>query len=170
MKTKHLLFSLLLITGIFAFFSCKKNDSTVLQVSLTDAPASYDEVNVDIKEVQVNFSDDSTGWITLNTNAKVYDLLTLQNNVQAVLASGTVPTGKVKKIRFVLGANNTIVENTVSHPLTIPSGSESGLKIDISKKLSSSFENLLIDFDAALSVTNENGEYKLRPVLKVKEF
>jgi len=26
----------------------------------------------------------------------------------------------------------------------------------------------VIDFDAALSVTKENGEYKLRPVLKVK--
>src|SRR6476659_3765425 len=147
MKTKKLLFSLLLITGTFAFFSCKKNDSTVLQVSLTDAPASFDEVNVDIKEVQVNLSGDSTGWITLNTNAKVYDLLTLQNNVQAVLASGTVPTGTVKKIRFVLGTNNTIVESTVSHPLTIKNRSESGLKIDINKKISSSFENLLIDFD-----------------------
>ena len=164
MKTKQL-FGLLLITGAFAFSSCKKNDSTFLQVNLTDAPASYDEVNVDIKEVQVNLSDDSTGWVTLSTNAKVYDLLTLQNNVQAVLATGTVPTGMVKKIRFVLGTNNTIVENTVSHPLTVPSGSESGLKIDINKKLSSSFENLLIDFDAALSVTNEHGEYKLRPVL-----
>jgi len=168
MKTKHLLFGLLLTTGAIAFYSCKKNDSSTLQVNLTDAPAAYDEVNVDIKEVQVNLSDDSTGWVTLNTTAKVYDLLTLQNNVQAVLATGTVPTGMAKKIRLILGTNNTIVDSTGSHPLTIPSGSESGLKIDIDKKLSSTFENVVIDFDAALSVTNENGEYKLHPVLKVK--
>jgi len=169
MKTKKLLFSLLLISGPFIFSSCKKNDNTILQVSLTDAPADFDEVNVDIKEVQVNFKDDdSSGWTSLNTNARVYDLLTLQNNVDTVLATGTVPTGTVKKIRFVLGNNNTIVDGTGSHPLTIPSGSESGLKIDINKKLSSTFEKLVIDFDAALSVTNENGEYKLRPVLKIR--
>ena len=169
MKTKKLLFSLLLISGPFIFSSCKKNDNTTLQVSLTDAPADFDEVNVDIKEVQVNFKDDdSSGWTSLNTNARVYDLLTLQNNVDTILATATVPTGTVKKIRFVLGNNNTIVDGTGSHPLTIPSGSESGLKIDINKKLSSTFEKLVIDFDAALSVTNENGEYKLRPVLKIK--
>lgn len=168
MKTKKLLFSLLLIAGAFIFASCKKNDNTTLQVSLTDAPADFDEVNVDIKEVQVNFKDDSAGWTSLNTNAKVYDLLTLQNNVQVVLATGTVPTGTVRKIRFILGDNNTIVDSTGSHPLTIPSGSESGLKIDLNKKLSSTFENLVVDFDAALSVTNENGGYKLRPVLKIK--
>jgi len=152
----------------YIFSSCKKNDSTTLQVSLTDAPADFDEVNVDIKEVQVNFKDDSTGWTSLNTNAKVYDLLTLQNNVQVVLATGTVPTGTVRKIRFILGDNNTIVDSTGSHPLIVPSGSESGLKIDLNKKLSSTFENLVIDFDAALSVTSENGGYKLRPVLKIK--
>ena len=168
MKTKQVLFSLLLIAGSFIFPSCKKNDSTTLQVSLTDAPADFDEVNVDVRDVQVNFKDDSTGWTSLNTNAKVYDLLTLQNNVQVVLATGTVPTGTVRKIRFILGNNNTIVDGTGSHSLTIPSGSESGLKIDINKKLSSTFENLVIDFDAALSVTNENGEFKLRPVLKIK--
>ena len=165
---KQLKITSLGIMLVLAVASCKKNDTSTLQVNLTDAPAAYDEVNVDIKEVQVNLSDDSTGWVTLNTNAKVYDLLTLQNNVQAVLASGTVPTGMVKKIRFVLGTNNTIVDSTGSYPLTIPSGSESGLKIDIYKKLSSTFENVVIDFDAALSIKNENGEYKLRPVLKIK--
>ena len=169
MKTKHLLFSLLLITGTIAYYSCKKSESTsTLQINLTDEPALYDQVNVDIKEVQVSFSDDSTGWISLNTNAKVYDLLTLQNNVEAVLATGTVQTGTVKKIRFILGSNNTIVNDSISYPLTIPSGSESGLKININKKISSTLENVVIDFDAALSVKNENGEYKLRPVLKVK--
>jgi hypothetical protein len=38
------------------------------------------------------------------------------------------------------------------YPLTIPSGSQSGLKIKINKKLHSSLDSLLIDFDAALSV------------------
>ncbi|MEO6000661.1 MAG: DUF4382 domain-containing protein [Chitinophagaceae bacterium] len=169
MKVNYFLFSLLLTTFAFAIISCKKDASTsTLQVNLTDAPASYAEVNIDIKEIRVNFSDDSSGWVSLNTNAKVYNLLALQNNVQTVLATGTVQTGMVKEIRFILGSNNTIVDNSISYPLTIPSGSESGLKIKIGRNLKAGIENLLIDFDAALSITNENGSYKLRPVLRVK--
>jgi hypothetical protein len=135
---------------------------------MTDAPAAYTEVNIDIKEIRINFSDDSSGWVSLQTNAKVYNLLTLQNSVQAALASGVVQTGMLKEIRFILGANNTIVDNGVSYPLTIPSGSESGLKIKVGKNLNASTESLLIDFDAALSISNENGSYKLLPVIKVK--
>ena len=168
MKTKNLLFSLLLTICSIAFFSCKKNDTSNLQVNLTDAPADFDEINVDIKQVQVNLFDDSTGWVSLNTNAKVYNLLSLQNGVQTALASGDLPTGMVKKIRLILGSENTIVVNSVSLPLIIPSGSESGLKIDLNKKLSSTIENIVIDFDAALSVKQEHDGYKLRPVLKIK--
>ena len=85
--------------------------------------------------MQVNVSGDSSAWISLNTNAKVYNLLSLQNGVQTVLATGDLPTGMVKKIRLILGSDNSIVVNSVTFPLNIPSGSESGLKIDLNKKL-----------------------------------
>ncbi|RYZ92799.1 MAG: hypothetical protein EOP47_29985 [Sphingobacteriaceae bacterium] len=52
---------------------------------------------------------------------------------------------------------------------TIASGSESGLKIKINRRLNTTLDSLLIDFDAALSVKNEGASgYKLRPVIKVK--
>ncbi|HUS01641.1 MAG TPA: hypothetical protein VMY77_07935, partial [Chitinophagaceae bacterium] len=63
MKTKHLLTCLVLL-GTITFFSCSKDNGSGisnLQVWLTDAPAAYDSVNVDIREVRVNFRDDSTG-------------------------------------------------------------------------------------------------------------
>lgn len=171
MKTKHLMLCLLLLAGTITFFSCSKDNSSGtsnLQVRLTDAPAAYDEVNVDIKEVRVNFRDDSTGWVSLNTNAAVYNLLGLQNGVDTLLATGTVQAGTVKEIRLILGSNNTVVVGGVSFPLTIPSGSESGLKIKVSKKLNATLETLVIDFDAALSINLEPGGYKLRPVLRIK--
>lgn len=173
MKTKHLLliFSLFFLT--LSFLACKKDNAgadgtATLQVRLTDAPVAYDKVNIDIQQVRVNFRDDSTGWVSLPTNAKVYNLLGLQNGVDTLLASGTVQTGIVKEIRFILGNNNTIVVNGVTYPLTIPSGSESGLKIKVDKRLNATLETLIIDFDAALSIKSENDGYKLRPVLKVK--
>jgi len=131
---------------------------------------AFQEVNVDIREVRVKFSDDvnDNDWITLTTHARIFDLLTLQG-VDTALATGLVPSNTIKQVRFILGPNNTVKDNGLVYPLVIPSGSESGLKIMISKKLNSTLETLVIDFDAALSVIKEGtGDYKLRPVIKVK--
>lgn len=163
---------------VLIIVSCSKdksndNGTTTLQIRLTDGPTNLAEVNVDIKEINVKFNDDSTGskgWVSMPTNAGVYNLLGLQNGVDTLLASLILPKDILKEIRFVLGSNNSIKDTFgVVYPLTIPSGSESGLKIKVSKKLSATLETLLIDFDAALSVKREgNGDYKLRPVLKIK--
>ncbi len=164
-------------TALVIFISCSKDSSnntgnSTLQIRLTDAPTALDEVNVDIKEVNVKFSDDTSstnGWVKLPTTAGIYNLLGLQNGVDTLIASSPLPKGEVKEIRLVLGPNNSVKDNGTVYPLTIPSGSTSGLKIKISKKLNASLETLLIDFDAALSIKKEGtGDYKLRPVLKIK--
>lgn len=171
MKTKHLMLCLVLFAGIITFYACSKDNSSGtsnLQIRLTDAPVAYDQVNVDIREVRVNLRKDSTGWIPLTTNAKVYNLLGLQNGVDTLLASGTVQTGTLHEIRLILGPNNTVVVNGVSYPLTIPSGSESGLKIKVGKNITAGLDSVIVDFDAALSIKEEGGSYKLRPVLRIK--
>lgn len=175
MKRNILIFSAILFSASIIFISCSKEDKTggtsTLNVRLTDAPTAFEEVNVDIREVRVKFSDDSTtnGWVTLTTYPGIYNLLALQNGVDTLLGTGTFPTQVVKEIRFVLGSNNTIKDAGVVYPLTIPSGSESGLKLKINKALNATLETIIIDFDAALSVTKEGtGDYKLRPVLKIK--
>jgi hypothetical protein len=164
--------SLILLIGTITFFSCSKENNNSgnsnLRVMLTDAPAAYDQVNVDIREVRVNLRDDSTGWTTLNTNAKVYNLLRLQNGVDTLLATGTVQAGPVQEVRLILGSNNTVVVGGVSYPLTIPSGSESGLKIKVGKNIHAGLDSLIVDFDAAMSINQEPGGYKLRPVLRIK--
>ncbi|MBL7748335.1 MAG: DUF4382 domain-containing protein [Chitinophagaceae bacterium] len=162
------------VCAAVVFTACSKdkdaNGTTTLKVRMTDAPTLADEVNVDIREVRVRFGDDTlTGWTSLSTYAGVYDLLGLQNGVDTLLAVGSVPTGMVREIRFVLGSNNSIKVGGVLFPLTIPSGSESGLKIKVNKQLSASLDSLLIDFDAALSVHQTgSGDYHLKPVLKIK--
>jgi len=56
-----------------------KNDtwSTTQKLRRTDAPIDADSVNVDIRQVSVNFRHDSTGRVDLNTDAGIYDLLGL---------------------------------------------------------------------------------------------
>jgi len=160
--------------GMMIFLSaCQKDNSqntTHLKVHLTDNPYNATEVNVDIKEVNVKLDGvDSANWVSLNTQAGVYNLLDFQNGLDTLLAQGIVPTGNLKEIRFVLGSDNSITIDSVNYPLTIPSGSESGLKIKVDKPLRASLDSLVIDFDAAMSIfqTGKN-DFKLKPVLKVK--
>ncbi len=172
MNKKQLFIAAALIVATIGFFACKKdNTKSTLEVRLTDNPALYEEVNVDIKEVRVKLSEESSDneWITLTTHAGIYDLLTLQLGVDTAIATGELPSGTVRQIRLILGPNNTIKYNGVLYQLEIPSGAESGLKIMVNKKLEETRETMVIDFDAALSVRQEtNGEYKLRPVIKEK--
>ena len=177
---KHIVLKSFLIVAIVAagiFISCSKNSSdsgtSTLHVRLTDGPTNLAEVNVDIHEVKVKFSDDTSnvnGWVTMATNVGVYNLLGLQNGVDTLLATAPLPKDVVKEIRFVLGPNNSI-KDTLGNvfALKIPSGAESGLKIKVNKKLNADLETLIIDFDAALSIFSTGaGNYMLKPVLKIK--
>ena len=173
MLLRKILLPALAIASLFIMFnSCQKEKSagtTDLRIHLTDNPFNASEVNVDTRQVRVNLRDDSTGWVNLNTNAGIYNLLALQNGIDTVLASGTVPTGSLKEVRFVLGDNNSIKIDSTVYPLTIPSGEESGLKIKVNKALNATIDSLAIDFDAALSIHQTgNGDYKLKPVLRIK--
>jgi len=160
--------------GSILFVACSKDNdshSTTLKVKMTDNPVVAEEVNVDIQQIRVKFKDGDSlsSWMDLNTTAGIYDLLGLQNGVDTLLAIGVIPTNVVKEIRFVLGSNNSIKVAGVTFPLTIPSGSESGLKIKVNQQLHGTLDSLLIDFDAALSIHQTGaGDYELKPVLKIK--
>ena len=167
-KNQFFLFLSLSMAGLFAACN-KENGNSTLQVMLTDNPALYQEVNIDLVGVSVKLSKDTSNWVELQPVPGVYNLLGLQNGVDTLIGTLTLPTSVVKEIRLVLGPNNTIKDNGVTYPLTIPSGAESGLKIKIDKKLEATLETLIIDFDAALSIRKDGpGDYKLLPVLKIK--
>lgn len=166
---KYLIISLLAAACYGALVGCQKEQSSpVLRIRLTDAPTALDEVNIDLKQVTLKMKGAEEKWVSLKTNAGIYNLLALQNGIETMIAEGAVGQGTVQEIRLVLGNNNSVVANGTTFPLTIPSGAESGLKIKLSKEMRQPLESLLIDFDAALSVKKENNGYKLRPVLRLK--
>ncbi|HVK97308.1 MAG TPA: DUF4382 domain-containing protein, partial [Flavisolibacter sp.] len=110
------------------------------------------------------------GWTTLQITPRIINLLSLQGGTTTQVAGGTfTSTENVQEIRLILGPNNSVKEvNGGTFSLTIPSGSESGLKIKVGKRLRASLEKIIIDFDAAESVRQDPSGYKLRPVLKLK--
>lgn len=169
---KKLLISIAAIIAI-VYTSCKKETvETVayegtLQVRLTDAPAVYDSVVVDIVGVEVH-SNQTNGWISINVpNPGRYDLLQYSNGMDTLIATSILPAGNVSQIRLILGSNNSVTKNGVTYPLVIPSGSESGLKLQIHKEIVGNTTNIiLLDFDANRSVVEQgNGIYHLKPVI-----
>lgn len=150
------------------FISCKKESgSTTLNVKLTDAPAAYEEVNVDIRGVNIKMDGDSSAWISLPTTAGIYNLLEYQDGVDTLISQAVLTGTTIKEVRLVLGNNNSIKVADEIFPLIIPSGSESGLKIKMNKSLNGGIDYLTLDFDAALSVKQETSGYKLTPVIKI---
>jgi hypothetical protein len=154
--------------------SCSKNNSspgnTQLKVYLTDDPADYDQVIIDVRDVQINVTNDTAGgWQSLNTvNAGSYDLLKLVNDDDTLLASSDIPTGTIQQMRLILGDNNYVVVNGQNIPLKTPSAQQSGLKFNIHQSVSSGIlYTITLDFDAAKSIVKTgNSNYLLKPVIR----
>jgi Domain of unknown function (DUF4382) len=180
---KHLLLALLAATAL-NLGACTKDTDTEqgtglakMEVRLTDAPGDFQEVNIDVRNVQIHVTDDNNpnGWQELTLiRPGIYNLLNLTNGNTALLTSADLPAGKVSQLRLVLGPNNTVVTRDGQvYPLKVPSGAESGLKLKIDAELTADVTyQLVLDFDVAKSVkdrggSNKNEKFKLKPTIRV---
>lgn len=197
MKFRVLSFSLFMLVAVFIFDSCTKSEYSAsgseqqLSVYLTDHPADFDKVLVQINLVEVKLdtsshqSDDNYGnrdmddddhrkghdeygqWDTLNVNPGSYDLLTLRNGVDTLLAQGNIK-GKARKIRITVGSV-TVVKDSVSYPVNLLPGAQNYLYIKLHDdhiQRNGNVQQLWLDFDVSRSMVEVNGKYYLRPVLK----
>jgi hypothetical protein len=174
-KNFFLIASVSAIMCLFAFVSCTKNDNNNdgnarLQVFLTDDPADYDAVNVDVQDVQINFTTDTDGgWQSLPGVAKgIYNLLDFVDNKDTLLVNAEIPSGRIQQIRLVLGDSNSIVVDGVETPLQTPSAQQSGLKLNIHQDVDAGLVyKMILDFDASRSIVNTGGgKYNLKPVIR----
>lgn len=163
-----------------------------LSVYLMDGPLDFQKVLVDIQRIEIkvdtcrrNHDDDHDGqgcdddhdqlnsrceiWDTLDIRPGVYDLLTLRNGTDTLLASGFLLNGKIERIKITLGTNNSVMVDSVVHPLHLQNN-QNFIFVNIHREhldsISNNNFNLFLDFDLAHSIKLVNGEYYLRPVLK----
>jgi len=151
--------------------SCSSNDqkaTTKLEVRLTDSPGDYQEVNIDIQDVQVNPETSESGWQSLNIKKGIYNLLSLTNGLDTLLGTALLPVGHLSQIRLVLGTHNSLKMNDQIIALTTPSAQQSGLKLLVNAELKAGITYiLLLDFDAAKSIVSTgNNTFKLKPVIR----
>jgi hypothetical protein len=170
--------SLLLVFGLVVGCSDSTYDPQELsgegrlQISLIDAPGDYDEVNVEIIEVRVHrnqAADSLSGWHTISTDTMLVNLLELTEGNSVILADTTLLAGHYEQIRLILGGNNTVVVDSVAHPLEVPSSAQSGLKLNHGFWIEEgTIYSVTLDFDADRSIhCTGNGRYKMKPVIRV---
>lgn len=205
-KRSKFLFSALamVVLSILVFQACTKDEFSVsgtgetqsLKVYLTDDPAEFDSLFVQINSVEVKLDtgkhrddddwggrsdsldkdddddrrgkDDFGQWDTLNVAAGEYNILALRNGIDTVLAQGNI-TGTIRKIRISIGAVR-VVKDGVSYPVNLLPGVRSNyIYIKLRKEhiqTSGSGIATWIDFDVSRSIIEINGKYYLKPVLK----
>lgn len=139
-----------------------------MQVTMVDAPASaYDSIIISVQRVEIHASQSASveSWITLNSEAKTYDLLSLVNGVEAVLGEADLAAGTYTQMRLVLGDSCYVYAGGVKIALKMP-GSEIRLNINATIRANITYK-LVLDFDATRSLVTTNTGLILKPVIKV---
>jgi hypothetical protein len=156
-----------------------------LSVMMSDAPPNLGNVtavNVTVTKVEVHPGDgtettdttNDTTWKTCWQGSRTFNLLSLANvtdvtNLPLIVDRNSLPAGHYDQLRMIIDPTSaTITVNGTTQPLTVPSGSETGLKskkFDITRSTNTV---LLLDFNVAQSVTLQgNGSYQLKPKIDI---
>ena len=173
-----------------------ENGPGIQQVNfmLTDGPGSYDNVFIDIKSLQIVIDtaregsrkrdtcnwdhigshresrrDSGLVWTTIPIKAGVYDILKFRNGLDTLFASANVPKGSVRLVRIEFGANNSVVKDSVTHPLNLSPNLPNFIVIKLKghefEEFASRRHRLWLDFDVSRSIIEVNGRFYLIPVM-----
>lgn len=142
-----------------------------LRILLTDAPADAKHVYVTISEVQAH--REGYAWETVVATPQTFDLLSLRNGAEAVLGDQALPAGSYTQLRLVVSEASIVFEENgveTTYAVTVPSGLQSGIKLDIKFEVKpAEVTTLLLDFDAAKSIVETppgSHNYLLKPVIR----
>lgn len=157
----RLMCSIAAMAGIAA---CGSDSTTAsgtgtLELRITDAPSDdFESATIFVSSVYVKGGTAGATESLVSSTKASFDLMTLQNGVTASLASATVAAGSYSQIRLVvdsarvvLKAGKTFADGSTTARLQVPSGSESGLKINFAGPVtvSSGTATAIVDFDVA---------------------
>ena len=167
-KVKLFILLLVVIPAIF-ITGCKKDTksatSSTMRFNITDAPANFDALNIDVQAVKVHTV---SGWVTLNSSLGVINILSYVNGSSTLAAQGEITAGTVDQVQLVLGSNNSVVVNGTTYPLSGTGNSQMALVTNLGGQLQAGGTYIwTIDFDAAQSVTGSIGSFQLNPSIRL---
>lgn len=176
---KRLAFGCGIVLATLSLVGCQGGGNTAasmgtLQLSLVDKPGVYEQVVVNIDEVQVHH--ETMGWETLsgaNLNVPMeVNLPDLVNGTVAYLGATELQTGHYTQMRLILhNSGNYLVDGSgEEHSLKVPSGGTTGVKlVDGFDITAAGATELVLDFDVSKSIVQagNSGQYLLKPTIKV---
>ncbi|MBM4161436.1 MAG: DUF4382 domain-containing protein [Ignavibacteria bacterium] len=143
-----------------------------IKIFLVDSPADFDQVNVVVDRVEVHSAsaDSGSGWFVVNENAGTHDLLKLRNGVTGLLGDAALPAGHYTQIRLLVGSGSNVVVGGQPYSLTIPSGQQTGVKLNHPFVIEGGkLYELTLDFDADRSIKAMGGNrYTMVPVIRLQ--
>ena len=177
-----------MMAGLALFaIACASDDdnpngaSARVNILLVDAPASYDEVWVEILAVRVKVDEDriedddvdeedESSWVEIvYEESQPINLLDLTGGNTEHLGTENFPEGEIDQIRLILGENNYLIKDGERFDMKTPSAQQSGLKVKVDEYIEGGMSyDLVIDFDAAKSIVEagNSGQIILKPVLR----
>lgn len=142
-----------------------------IKIYLVDTPYDYDAVNIVVTEVSVHFasSDSLSGWVVINGTTRTINLLNLTNGNVDILGTSRLNVGSYSQIRLKIGTGSNVVVDGQTYPLDIPSGSQTGLKLNHQFEIeANTLYEVTLDFDVSRSIhITGNDQYQMRPVIRV---
>ncbi len=175
----------ILVSALLALTGCGGSSSDsgtgVLNLAITDgAIDNAQNVYVKFSGVEVHSNNNGAQQFDFE-EARTLDLLSLQGSTSTQLLDGVeLEAGSYQWMRLKVGTEEAldtyiVLEDGSSYELEIPSGSETGLKMNRGFDLAvNGSVNFTIDFDLRKSITVKglqqgNPEFKLRPTLRVTD-
>ena len=174
---KNMILALFTVLNMVTLQSCqeeKTDDTARVQLRLVDASGDYEEVNVEIIDMQYKSSENES-WTSFTPEQgypiKV-DLTELIAGNDLLLSDEIIPAGMINQIRLVLSENNTLLLKNAVEPLVLdtPSAQQSGLKLKLDTELEAGFSyTFILDWDVHKSIVKagNSGKYILKPVIRV---
>ncbi len=152
-----------------------------LAKELTLDTMDYSAINVSIIRIELTGDGTVVVFVDYGTDPLLLNLLDLGSAGTLLIIDAEIPIGNYNKIRMILDAPEeqnqapvnpssflTIDGDVTEHPIFIPSGAQTGLKINLQPLLElidgSSFE-VVLDFNSENTIkkTGQNDRYIIRP-------
>ena len=195
MEDKNMNRIIKIFIGIFCFlaiFSCNNNNNissapisgattttiddgmATVEIRIHDQPfkksgKTVTELNITVKEINIVNADGEVVPCPMK-EVKRLNILDIAKSNPVVLSSVSVPRGLYKQLRLVISDDSTIVVDGEEFDIKIPSGQQSGVKLDGDFYINNKFFRLDLDFKPEESVIYNKGQgYKMKPVIHISD-
>lgn len=134
-----------------------------LQVAMVDGPdPTITALNITVSKIEANING---AWTPINLSVQTFNLLDLAHS-SLVVGSLGLPPGHYTQLRLT-PSSATVTDATGTYNVNIPSGSQTGIKINIDHDIvAGQVTTVVLDFNVHKSLLKlGNGNYQLQPVI-----